>query len=200
MAYVVRVEELGCKERMMSDPKITKKKSSESGKLIQKEESRSDSESSTKETKSRPPDRSGSSLSYKGKDCMGNENFTIFDSKFRDFNRHLGEEEMQSLPRSHPTWAEVLANNNQGQCLDTDPVQPQDQYQAREVGVGQLSGSHSAMPVISSAQDHGQVANARTCQQSGLSDPNQAPNRYTKTWRWIPHWLFQVKAFLGMNR
>ncbi|KAK9033188.1 hypothetical protein V6N11_018225 [Hibiscus sabdariffa] len=115
---------------MMSDPKSTKKKTSESGKLIQKDESRSDSESATKETKSRPLDRSGSSLSYKGKDCMGNENFTIFDSKFGDFNLHLGEEEMQSLPRSHPTWAEVVANNNRGQCLDTDRVQPQDQYQA----------------------------------------------------------------------
>ncbi|KAK9033134.1 hypothetical protein V6N11_018171 [Hibiscus sabdariffa] len=185
---------------MMSDLKSTKKKTSESGKLIQKEESRSDSESAMKETKSWPLDRSGSSLSYKVKDCMGNENFTIFDSKLGDFNRHLGEEEMQSLPRSHPTWDEVVTNNNQGQCLHTDPVQPKDQYQAREVGVGQLSGSRSAMPIISSAQDHGQVANAGTCQQSGLSDPNQAPNRYTTTWRWIPHWLFQVKAFLGMNR
>ncbi|KAK8681345.1 hypothetical protein V6N13_053749 [Hibiscus sabdariffa] len=184
----------------MLDSESTKKKTSESGKLIQKEESWSDSESATKETKSRPPDRSGSSLSYKGKDCMGNENFTIFDSKFGDFNRHLGEEEMQILPRSHPTWVEVVANNNRGQCLDTDPVQPQDQYQAREVGVGQLSGSRSAMPVISSAQDPGQVANAGTCQQFGLSDPNQAPNRYTTTWKWIPHSLFQVKAFLGLNQ
>ncbi|KAK8681361.1 hypothetical protein V6N13_053765 [Hibiscus sabdariffa] len=169
MAYAIRVEELGCKERMVSDLKSTKKKTSESGKLIQKDESRSDSESATKETKSGPPDRSGSSLSYKGKDCMGNENFTILDSKFGDFNRHL------------------------------DPVQPQDPYQAQEVGVGQFSGSRSAMPVISSAQDPGQVANAGTCQQSGLSDPNQAPNRYTTTWRWIPHWLIQVKAFPGLN-
>ncbi|KAK9033138.1 hypothetical protein V6N11_018175 [Hibiscus sabdariffa] len=147
---------------MMSDPKSTKKKTSESRKLIQKEESRSDSKSATKETKPRPPDRSGSSLSYKGKDCMGNENFTIFDSKVGDFNRHLGEEEMHNLLISHPTWAEVLANNNRGECLDTGPVQPQDQYQAQEVGVGQLPGSRSVMPVISSAQDPGQVADAGT--------------------------------------
>ncbi|KAK8681352.1 hypothetical protein V6N13_053756 [Hibiscus sabdariffa] len=161
-----------------------KEKTSESGKLIQKEESRSDSKSVTEETKSRPPDPSGSSqeeqwetvnVSYKGKDCMGNENFTIFDSKVAEFNQHLGEEEMQSLPMSHPTWAEVVANNNRGQCLDIDLVQPQDQYQAREVGVGQLPGSRFAMPVISSAQDPSQVADAGICQQSGLSDPNQAP-------------------------
>ncbi|KAK8681321.1 hypothetical protein V6N13_053725 [Hibiscus sabdariffa] len=106
---------------------------------------------------------------------MENENFTIFDSKVAEFNQHLGEEEMQSLPMSHPTWAEVVANNNRGQCLDIEPVQPQDQYQAREVGVGQLPGSRFAMPVISSAQDPSQVADAGICQQSGLSDPNQAP-------------------------
>ncbi|KAK8689103.1 hypothetical protein V6N13_087830 [Hibiscus sabdariffa] len=60
-AYAVRVEELGCKERMMTDRQSTKKQTSEAGKLIQEEESQLESESATKETKSRSPDRLGRS-------------------------------------------------------------------------------------------------------------------------------------------
>ncbi|KAK8636158.1 hypothetical protein V6N13_004866 [Hibiscus sabdariffa] len=110
--YAERVEEIGCKERMMIDQESTKKQTSETGKSIHEEESQSESESATEETKSRSPDCLGRSqeeqwetvnVSFKGKDCMGNENFTIFDSKIGDFNRHLGEEEMQGHPRSHPT-------------------------------------------------------------------------------------------------
>ncbi|KAK8571619.1 hypothetical protein V6N12_027699 [Hibiscus sabdariffa] len=84
------------------------------------------------------------------------------------FSRGLqGKAENSSIRRLSREHGYTLYVQNIPQAM-----QWKDQYQAGEVGVGQLPGSNSALPATSSAQ----VADAGTCQQSGpLSDPNQAP-------------------------